>query len=106
MKTLAVVIFGAVLTALGITLLALLMTTPKGMPLPEPAECVPEVVYQPGEPVVIPYPVKVPVPYAIADEVLGAYRVNGYVTFGAGRLGGLTMTSTPEIMACFPYYEE
>jgi hypothetical protein len=55
--------------------------------------------------VVVPYPVPVPgpivrfpVPFAIADEQIGAYRVNGYVTMrGPGRI-----TTHRQIMACFP----
>ncbi len=58
-----------------------------------------------GVPVSVPYPVAVPgpvvrfpVPYAIADEQIGAYRVNGFVVIhGPGRMSLYRQT-----MACFP----
>ena len=43
-------------------------------------------------------PIRVPAPYAIADEALGAYRVNGYVVFS----GPMRFSTHRSIMACFP----
>ena len=49
-------------------------------------------------PVPVEVPVRVPVPFAVADEQIGAYRVNGYVVIhGPSRFG--THRSK---MACFP----
>ena len=70
--------------------------------VPEPVEPVePEVVYVevPGPPPP-PVHVKVPVPFAVADESIGAYRVNGFVTFKGGPVGSYFTTRQP--MACFP----
>lgn len=43
-------------------------------------------------------PVRVPVPFAVADEVIGAYRVNGFLSFrGPGKF-----STHRAVMACFP----
>lgn len=49
-------------------------------------------------PVPVEVPVRIPAPYAIADEQIGAYRVNGYVTMH----GPARYSVHPQIMACFP----
>lgn len=66
----------------------------------DPGDVEPEVILVPDPyPVERPYPV--PVPYAIADERLGAYRVNGYVTL-RGHGPYQTIGRTRQKMACFP----
>lgn len=43
-------------------------------------------------------PVRVPVPFAVADEAIGAYRVNGFLSFrGPGKF-----STHRAVMACFP----
>lgn len=49
-------------------------------------------------PVPVPVPVRVPVPFAVADEAIGAYRVNGFLRFqGPGKF-----STHRAVMACFP----
>jgi len=63
-----------------------------------------EYVDRPGEapdPIEVPVTVRTPIPYAIADEDLGAYRVNGFVEF-RGRGPATQMRSVRQLMACFP----
>ncbi len=45
--------------------------------------------------------IRVPVPFAIADEQIGAYRVNGFVEF-RGRGPAAQMRVYQSRMACFP----
>jgi hypothetical protein len=104
MRALAFAFVVAIAVALGITFMAILMVPPETVEAPMP-EAVVETIYL-ETPVPVPYPVMIPQPYAIADEVLGAYRVNGFVTFGGGAFADLTMTAHPQLMACFPYYED
>ncbi len=62
--------------------------TPIGVPTPVP----PRVIVLPSR------IYRVPAPYAIADEQIGAYRVNGFVTF----LGPTRIRLSQQQMACFP----
>ncbi len=51
-----------------------------------------------ADPGVVLLPVRVPVPFAVADEAIGAYRVNGFLSFrGPGKF-----STHRAVMACFP----
>jgi len=101
MNTHEVLLFFAILATL-IIMSALYFIGPardiEYVDVPGPTEVVTDTLWRMHDPVIV----RMPVPFAISDESLGAYRVNGFATFGRGTLGGMTLTATRQQMACFP----